>query len=104
MGTRVATFPGCAVITHWLPHTPVQIFFRLLLVHKTICSSSSIQTGILALTFRITLLYMIFLNYLGNLTFRDRNIQIKVKISDFAQHNIHYLCFLKKIKIKLCKK
>ena len=23
----VATFLGCEVVTHWLPHTPVQIFF-----------------------------------------------------------------------------
>ena len=59
MGTRVATFPGCAVITHWLSHTVVQIFFCLLLVHKTIwcsLSSSSIQTGVLAVTFHITLI------------------------------------------------
>ena len=25
----VATFSECVVITCWLPHTPVQIFFRL---------------------------------------------------------------------------
>ena len=59
MGTKVATFPGCAVIIHWLPHTPVQIFFRLFLVHKIVwcsLSSSSIQTGVLVVTFRITLL------------------------------------------------
>ena len=60
MGTRVATFPGCAVITHWLPHTPVQKKICLLLVHKIVwcsLSSSSIQTGVLAVTFHITLLY-----------------------------------------------
>ena len=48
--TRVATFLGCAVIPHWLPHTPVQIFFSLLLVHKKFwysLSSSSIQTEVL---------------------------------------------------------
>ena len=27
VGTRAATFPGCAAITHCLPHTPVQIIF-----------------------------------------------------------------------------
>ena len=27
MGTMVARMLGCAVATHWLPHTPVQIFF-----------------------------------------------------------------------------
>ena len=27
----VATFSRCVVITHWLPHTLVQIFFRLIL-------------------------------------------------------------------------
>ena len=59
VGTRAATFPRCAVITHWLSHTPVQISFRLLLVHKTVwcsLSSSSIQIGVLAVTFRITLM------------------------------------------------
>ena len=57
--TRVATFSGCAVITYWLPHTPVQIFSHLLLVHKTFwcsLSSLSIQTGVLAVTFHITLI------------------------------------------------
>ena len=50
VGTRAAIFSGCAVIPHWLPHTPVQIFFSLLLVHKKVwcsLSSSSIQTGVL---------------------------------------------------------
>ena len=57
----VAWFSECAVVSNWLPHTPVQIFFRLVLVHKTIwcsLSSSSIQTGVLAGTFYITLLYV----------------------------------------------
>ena len=55
----VAKFSECAVISNWLPHTLVQIFFRLVLVHKTIwcsLSSSSIQTGVLAMTFHITLM------------------------------------------------
>ena len=55
----VARFSECAVVSNWLPHTPVQIFFRLVLVHKTIwcsLSSSSIQTGVLAGTFRTTLI------------------------------------------------
>ena len=59
VGTRVATFLGCAMITHWLRHTLVQIFFRLFLVHKSVwCSlfSLSIQTGVLAVTFRRTLM------------------------------------------------
>ena len=56
----MARFSECAVVSNWLPHTLVQIFFRLVLVHKKIwcsLSSSSIQTGVLAGTFRITLLY-----------------------------------------------
>ena len=55
----VARFAECTVVSNWLPHTPVQIFFRLILVHKTIwcsLSSSSIQTRVLAGTFYITLL------------------------------------------------
>ena len=55
----VARFSECAVLTHWLLHSPVQIFFCLVLVHKTVwcsLSSSSIQTGVLAMTFHITLL------------------------------------------------
>ena len=55
----VARFSECAVVSNWLPHTLVQIFFRLVLVHKTVwcsLSSSSIQTGVLAGTFRITLI------------------------------------------------
>ena len=55
----MARFPRCAVVTHWLPHTPVQIFFRLILVHKKVwCSLSSLskQSGILAMTFHITLI------------------------------------------------
>ena len=58
MGTRVATFLGCEVITHWLRHTLVQIFYHLLLVHKIVwcsLSSSSIQMGVVAVPFRITL-------------------------------------------------
>ena len=56
----MARFLECAVVSNWLPHTPVQIFFRLILVHKTVwcsLSSSSIQTGVLAGTFCITLLW-----------------------------------------------
>ena len=55
----VARFLECAVVSNWLPHTPVQIFFHLILVHKTIwcsLSSSSIQTGVLVVTFRIILM------------------------------------------------
>ena len=52
-------FSECAVVTNWLPHTSVQIFFCLILVYKTVwCSFSSlsIQTGVLVVTFCITLL------------------------------------------------
>ena len=52
----VATFSRCVVITHWLPHTPVQISFRLVLELKKIwccLSSLSIQIGIFAKTFYI---------------------------------------------------
>ena len=55
----MARFLECAVVSNWLPHTPVQIFFRLVLVHKIVwcsLSSSSIQTGVLVGTFYITLL------------------------------------------------
>ena len=54
----VARFSKCAVVSNWLPHTPVQIFFRLVLVYKTVwcsLSSSSKQTRVLAVTFYITL-------------------------------------------------
>ena len=30
----VVTFSRCAVVTHWLPHTPVQVSFRLFLELK----------------------------------------------------------------------
>ena len=55
----VARFSKCAVVSNWLPHTPVQKNFRLILVHKTIwcsLSSSSIQTRVLAVTFHIILI------------------------------------------------
>ena len=57
----VARFLRCAEVTHWLPHTLVQIFFRLVLVHKKVwCClfSLSIQTRVFAVTFCITLLYV----------------------------------------------
>ena len=63
VGTMVARFSECAVVTHWLPHSLVQIFFGLILVHKTVwcsLSSSNIQTRVLAMTFRITLLTILF--------------------------------------------
>ena len=66
----VAKFSECAVVTNWLPHILVQIFFRLILVHKTIwcsLSSSSIQSRVLAMTFHITLLCS---NFSYNLTNR----------------------------------
>ena len=59
MDTMVARFSDCAVVTHWLPHTLVQIFFRLILVQKKVwfsLSSLSIQTRVLVVTFCITLL------------------------------------------------
>ena len=55
----VARFLEFAVVSNWLPHTLVQIFFGLILVHKTVwcsLSSSSIQTRVLVVTFHITLL------------------------------------------------
>ena len=54
----VARFSECAVVSNWLPHTPVQIFFHLILVQKTIwCSLSSLSTQarFLVVTFRITI-------------------------------------------------
>ena len=64
----MARFSECIVVTNWLLHTPVQIFFCLVLVHKIVwrsLSSSSIQTGVLAVTFCITLLWSSFLLQLG---------------------------------------
>ena len=56
----VARFSGYIVVTHFLPHTPVQISFRLVLVHKNVwccLSPLSIQiTRVFAVTFCITLL------------------------------------------------
>ena len=57
-----ARFLGCAMATYWLPHTLVQITFHLVLVHKKVwcsLSSLSIQIGVLAVTFRITLMSFI---------------------------------------------
>ena len=56
----VDRFSGCVVATHWLPHTPVQIFFRLILMHKIVwcfLSSLNIQTRVLAVTFHIILMW-----------------------------------------------
>ena len=64
----VARFSRCIVVTHWLPHTLVQIVFCLILVHKKVwcvlvhkkvwcsLSSLSIQTGALTVTSHITLM------------------------------------------------
>ena len=63
----MARFSRCAVVTHWLPHTLVQIFFCLVLVHKKVwccLSSLSIQTGVFAVTFYITLIRCNFLFFL----------------------------------------
>ena len=59
----VARFLGCAVVTHWLPHTLVQKKNCLFLVHKKVwCCLSflSIQIGILVVTFCITLMFAKF--------------------------------------------
>ena len=45
----VATFLGCIVVTHWLPHTLVQIFFCLFLEFKKVwycLSPLNIQTRV----------------------------------------------------------
>ena len=57
----MARFSRCAMVTHWLLHTPVQIFFNLVLVYKKVSAlfPLSIQTGILAVTFHITLISFI---------------------------------------------
>ena len=55
----VARFSECAVVSNWLPHIRIQIFFCLILVHKIVwcsLSSLSIHTGVLAGTFCITLM------------------------------------------------
>ena len=55
----VVRFSKCVMVTHWLPHTSVQIFFHLVLVHKKVwwcLSSLSIQIGVFAMTFHIILL------------------------------------------------
>ena len=56
----VATFSGCAMITHWLPHTPLQILFRLFLELKKVwyyLSTLSIQIGVFNEIFYINLLF-----------------------------------------------
>ena len=63
METMVATFSGCLVVTHWLPHTQVQKKFHLVLELKKVwccLSALSIQIGILAQIFGITLMYFNF--------------------------------------------
>ena len=60
----VARFSECAVVSNWLPHTSVQIFFHLVLVHKIVwfsLSSSSIQIGVSVVTFHVTLFLTKFL-------------------------------------------
>ena len=57
----VARFPGCVVVIHWLPHTPVQKKICLILMHKKVwccLSSLSIQIRVLVMTFCIILMYM----------------------------------------------
>ena len=76
-----ARFSGCAVATYWLPHTPVQIFFRLVLVHKKdwcSLSSLSIQTGVLEMTFRITLMATLYF---------DNNLQYMIRFCIFNKIN-----------------
>ena len=54
----VATFLGCAVVTHWLPYTSVQIFFCLFLELKRVwyyLSSLNIHTRVFSETLHITL-------------------------------------------------
>ena len=75
----VARFSEYAVVSNWFPHTLVQIFFRLILVHKTIwcsLSSSSIQTRVSAVTFCITLLVLKNISTIGGHT--DDNIPVDV--------------------------
>lgn len=58
-----AKFLGCVVDTHWLPHILVQIFFGLILVHKNVwclLCSLSIQIRVLAMTFCITLSFLLY--------------------------------------------
>ena len=57
--TIVATFSGCAMVAHWLLHTPVQIFFHLFLELKKVwcyLSFLSIHTRVFSETFSITLI------------------------------------------------
>ena len=65
----VATFLGCIVIFYWLPHTPVQIFFHLILdVRKfELVFSLSIQTRVFGETLRITLIRTSFYNIHENI-------------------------------------
>ena len=37
--TMVARFSECTMVTHWFPHTLIQISFRLVLVHKIVWCS-----------------------------------------------------------------
>ena len=81
-----ARFSGCAVVTHCLPHTPIQIFFRLILVHKKIwycLSSSNIQIGVLAVTFCITLIYKIYTS-----NFFDSNFIFLILHATCTSHHV----------------
>ena len=82
VGTMEARFLGCVVATHWLLHTLVQIFFRLILVHKKFwCSLSSlrIQTRVLAMTFHVTLL--ILNNYIKNAPYFRNSMEFPINFS-----------------------
>ena len=55
----VATFLECIVVTHWLPLTPIQFYFFLILEFKKVwsyLSSLSIQTRVFIEALRIILL------------------------------------------------
>ena len=61
----VARFLEYVVVTHWLPHIPIQFFFRLVLVYKKIwCClfTLSIQIGVFAMNFHIIL--MVYNNFM----------------------------------------
>ena len=56
----MATFLRCAMVTHWLLHTPIQIIIFVLFwsLKILVCLISlSIQTRVLVETFQLTLIY-----------------------------------------------
>ena len=76
----VARFLGCAVVTHWLPHTLIQISSLLVLVHKNVwccLSSLSIQTRVFGICYN----FLFNSNKKKKLFFLERNFEKKFTLA-----------------------